>query len=462
MTSDSSIDADLLVIGWGKAGKTLARAHATAGERVVIVEADPQMVGGTCINIGCVPTKALVHRAAGRRDEDAAGWFRSAQGFRTALTAKLRAANLAMVDDLDSSTVLIGTARFVGDRTVEVATADGTVTVRGTHVVVNTGSEPSFPPIEGLRASAYVVDSTGVQLLGSLPERLVVLGAGPIGLELADAFTRFGSQVTVVDVAERLLPREDEDVAASVRAAMEDAGTTFLLGASARRVVDGDKAADLILDVAGPDGGAATERTLTAEAILVVTGRNPRTAELDLEAGGIAVGERGAITVDEHLRTSAEGVFAVGDVNGGPQFTYISYDDHRIVADQLRGGSSRSTEDRVAVPTTTFLTPPLARVGLTEAEATERGIDVVVRSKPVAAIAAMPRPKAVEETHGLIKVLVEAGTDRIVGAALHTVDAQEVVNLLALAMRHGITASDLRDGIWTHPSSTEALNEVLA
>ncbi|MGC5629285.1 FAD-dependent oxidoreductase [Georgenia sp. Z1344] len=456
MTTGTTLEADLLVIGWGKGGKTLARSHASSGERVVIVETDPNMVGGTCINIGCVPTKALVHRAAGRRGEDAEGWFRSALDFRDALTAKLRTANLAMVDDHESSTVLYGPARFVGERTVEVATADGTVTVRGTHVVVNTGAEPAFPPVEGLRESEYVVDSTGVQELAALPERLVVLGAGPIGLELADAFTRFGSQVTVVDVAERLLPREDEDVAASVRGAMEDAGTTFVLGATARRVVDGESSADLVVEVDG------AERALTAEAILVVTGRNPRTADLDLAAAGIETGERGAITVDEHLRTSAAGVYAVGDVNGGPQFTYISYDDQRIVEDDLRGRGTRSTADRVAVPTTIFLTPPLGRVGLSETEAREQGLDVEVKAKPVAAIAAMPRPKAVEETHGLVKVLVERGTDRVVGAALHTIDAQEVVNLVALAMRHGITASELRDGIWTHPSSTEALNEVLA
>ncbi|MGO1174188.1 MAG: FAD-dependent oxidoreductase [Actinomycetaceae bacterium] len=456
MATTEALEADLLVIGWGKGGKTLARSHAAAGELVVIVETDPQMVGGTCINIGCVPSKALVHRAAERRDEDASGWFRSAVSFREQLTSTLRAANLAMVDDFDSSTVLYGPARFVGERSVEVTTAEGPVTVRGRTVVVNTGAEPAFPPVQGLRESDHVVDSTGVQVLPDLPERLVVLGAGPIGLELADAFARFGSQVTVVDVVERLLPREDEDVATSVRGAMEDAGTTFLLGAAARRVTDRDGFAELTVEV---DGG---ERTLDAEAILVVTGRNPRTAELDLPRAGIDVGERGEITVDEHLRTSAEGVFAVGDVNGGPQFTYISYDDHRIVEDQLRGEGSRSTADRVAVPTTTFLTPPLARVGLNEQEATEQGAEFEVRAKPVAKIAAMPRPKAVEETHGLIKLLVEPSTDLVLGASLHTIDAQELVNLVALAMRHGITASELRDGIWTHPSTTEALNEVLA
>ena len=172
--------------------------------------------------------------------------------------------------------------------------------------------------------------------------------------------------------------------------------------------------------------------------------------------------ERGFIVVDEQLRTSADGVFAVGDVNGGPQFTYISYDDHRIVLDQLVGEGRRRTTDRVAVPTTTFLTPPLSRVGLSETQAREHGLDVHVVAKAVADIAAMPRPKILGETHGLIKFVVDANTGLLVGVTLFCVDSQELVNLVALAMRAGVPAGDLRDGIWTHPSSTEALNEVLA
>ena len=251
------IDCDVLVIGWGKAGKSLARAQGLAGRHVVMVEQSDQMYGGTCINIACVPTKALVHRAGLRRDDD--------------------------------------------------------------------------PP--------------------------------------APWFT---------------------------------------------------------------------------------------------DAAGVDIDERGFVRVDERLRTSAEGVFAVGDVNGGPQFTYVSYDDHRIVLDQLAGSGTRRTTDRVAVPTTTFLTPPLSRVGLSETEARERGLDVHVVSKPVAAIAAMPRPKIVGETHGLIKFVVDAKSRMVLGAVLFCVDSQELVNLVALAMRAGVRADQLRDGIWTHPSSTESMNEVLA
>lgn len=245
----------------------------------------------------------------------------------------------------------------------------------------------------------------------------------------------------------------DEDVAASVQEALEDAGVTIVTGAAVTALEDEGESLAVRTDQAG--GG------VSADAVLVAVGRVPATEDLGLDAAGIAT-ERGAVVVDEHLRANVDGVFAVGDVNGGPQQTYVSYDDHRIVLSQLTGDGARSTSDRVAVPTTTFVTPPFARVGMSEAEAREAGRSVSVFAKPVAKIAAMPRAKTLGETHGLIKFCVDAETDEILGAALHTVDAQELVNLVALAMRTGTTAAALRDGIWTHPSTTEALNEVLA
>jgi probable pyridine nucleotide-disulfide oxidoreductase len=195
---------------------------------------------------------------------------------------------------------------------------------------------------------------------------------------------------------------------------------------------------------------------------LVALGRIPATQGLNLAAAGVRTIDRGAVEVDEHLRTSQPHIFAVGDVNGGPQFTYLSLDDHRIVLDQLVGSGVRSTADRVAVPYTVFMTPPLARVGLTERQAQATGRAVKVASKPVAQIAAMPRARIVGDPRGLMKFVVDADTDEVLGAALLNVDAQEVINLVSLAMRYGVTATDLSDGIYTHPSITEGLNEVLA
>lgn len=268
--------------------------------------------------------------------------------------------------------------------------------------------------------------------------------------------SRSGAEVTVLESAGRILLREDEDVARAAEEILREEGVTFVTGAHVTRVEDTGDTARVHYEV---DGAA---RTLEADAVLAATGPAPRTAELRLDAAGVRTTGRGAIAVDKHLRTSRPHIFAVGDVNGGPQFTYISLDDYRIVADQLLGDGNRSTADRVAVPYTLFMTPPLARVGLTGAEARAAGRAVRVAAKPVAAMAAMPRASIVGDVRGLMKFVIDADTDEILGAALLSVDAQELVNTVALAMRSGVTASTLRDAIWTHPSSTEAFNEVLA
>jgi pyruvate/2-oxoglutarate dehydrogenase complex dihydrolipoamide dehydrogenase (E3) component len=202
-------------------------------------------------------------------------------------------------------------------------------------------------------------------------------------------------------------------------------------------------------------------RAIEADLVLAALGRRPATDGLGLEAAGVAVTEKGAIVVDEHLRTTADGVWALGDVNGGPQFTYVSLDDFRIVRDQLVAEGTRTATDRRAVPSTTFITPPLAHVGRTEKEAVDEGFEVKVASKRVDTIAAMPRARIVGDTRGMVKVVVDAATDLVLGATVFCVDSQEIINVVALAMRHGVTATELRDTIYTHPSSTEALNEVL-
>lgn len=446
------VTTDLLVIGWGKAGKSLARDLGSVGRSVVLVEQSDQMYGGTCINIACVPTKALVHQAELRRDADGpSAWFSAAVGTRDALTAKLRARNHALLGEVDAVTLVDGRARFVGPREVEVSAGEDRLRITGRTVVINTGTVPARPDLPGVDGPR-VHDSTTLQHIDPLPERLAVVGAGFIGLEFAGMFARFGSRVTLLNTADRLLPGEDADVAGAVAASLADGGVEVIHGVRAKGFVDDGSAVTVHYD----DGA------VTADAVLLATGRSPTTDGMDLAAAGVTVDERGFVTVDEQLRTSADGVFAVGDVNGGPQFTYISYDDYRIVADQLVGGATRRTTDRVAVPMTTFLTPPLSRVGLTESQARERGLDVLVVAKDVADIAAMPRPKIVGETHGLIKFVVDANSGMLAGATLFCIDSQELVNLVALAMRAGVPAADLRDSIWTHPSSTEALNEVLA
>ncbi len=448
---------DLLVIGFGKGGKTLAAAMGRAGHRVVMVEQSAAMYGGTCINIGCVPTKALIHRAGARpRDVDRDSWYAEAVSSTATLTSLMRDKNFRMLDTLDSVTVVTGTAAFLDEHRVEVTAGTDRLVISADTIAVNTGAETVVPDIPGLRDSAHLVTGTDLIASPDLPGRLAVIGAGYQGLEFAAMMRGYGAEVCVLENAGRLLPREDEDVAEALRDILQKDGVTFLTAARVTRVDDGDGSATVHYEAGGGSG------TVTADAVLAATGRAPRTAGLGLEAAGVRTTARGAIEVDEHLRTSRPHIFALGDVNGGPQFTYISLDDYRIVADQLLGEGRRSTADRVAVPYTLFTTPPLARVGMTESEARAAGRRVRVAAKAIADIMAMPRAGIVGDVRGLMKFVVDAETDLILGAALLSVDAQELVNTVALAMRAGMTAGALRDAIWTHPSSTEAFNEVLA
>jgi pyruvate/2-oxoglutarate dehydrogenase complex dihydrolipoamide dehydrogenase (E3) component len=281
---------------------------------------------------------------------------------------------------------------------------------RGDTILINTGSEPVIPDIPGLRASSHLLTSTDLIRSTKLPEHLAIIGGGYLGIEFASIYRQFGARVTVLESMPRILSREDDDVAETAAGILTGEGIEFLLGST---------------------------------------------------VAGVRTTAHGAVEVDEYLRTSQPHIYALGDVNGGPQFTYISLDDSRIVLDQLIGDGLRRTTDRVAVPQTLFMTPPLATVGLTEKAARAAGHRVKIGSEPVADIIAMPRAYVVEETRGLMKFIIDADTDAILGAALLSVDAQELINTVTLAMRHGIRAGELRDSIYTHPSSTEAFNEVI-
>ncbi len=461
----NTLHVDLLVIGFGKGGKTIAAATGRRGLRVAMVEQSDQMYGGTCINIGCVPTKALVHDAESRRPGDTPrDWYARAVTRKADLTALLRGKNFDMLDVIDSVTVVTGRATFVGPREVEVGAGGDVLRIDAETVVIDTGSEPVIPDILGVEGSSRVTTSTELIATEDLPPRLLVVGGGYVGIELAGMYAQFGSQVTVLESAERVFGREDDDVADAAREILERQGVTFLTGVRATSIQDADDGATVTYEAAPSSGRteAPSCGAVTGDLVLLAAGRRPVTAGLGLDVAGIRTTDRGAVEVDDRLRTSVPGVYAVGDVNGGPQFTYISLDDSRIVLDQLYGAGERSTADRDAVPYTVFLSPPLARVGLTEREARAAGHDVLVASKTVASLAAMPRARIVEQTDGLMKFVVDATSGLVLGAALLCTDSQELINTVALAMRHGISAAELRDAIYTHPSSTEGFNEVLA
>lgn len=455
-STDNSLHADILVIGFGKGGKVVAAAMARLGKRVVMVEQSDQMYGGTCPNVGCVPTKALVHRSNKRRPTDPPQeWYERAVGEVHALTSLFRQGNFDALDGMDTASVITGHAEFVDAHTVRVDTGGDHVTVRAEQILVNTGSIPVVPNIPGLRDSRYLVTSTDLIHRTVLPRRLAIVGGGYLGIEFASIYRQFGAEVTMFESGSRILDHEDDDVQAVAEKILVDSGIDIVTGANITEIRDGDDEATVLFMHDG------RERTLATDAVLAAAGRRPATDGLGLAAAGVRTDVHGAVEVDEYLRTSQQHIFALGDVNGGPQFTYVSLDDSRIVLDQLVGAGKRNTGDRVAVPRTLFMTPPLANVGLTEREARDAGYRVKVGSQAVADIIAMPRAYAVEETRGIMKFVIDVDTDEILGAALLSVDAQELINTVALAMRHGITATQLRDSIYTHPSSTEAFNDVI-
>ncbi|WP_218105113.1 FAD-dependent oxidoreductase [Micromonospora rhizosphaerae] len=453
-----SLHADILVIGFGKGGKTVAAKMGRLGKRVVLVEQSDRMYGGTCPNVGCVPTKGLVHRSHKRRPDDPAqDWYQESVREVQAIREMMRRGNFDALNSIETVTVLTGRSTFTDPHSVSVMTADEQLTVTADTILINTGSEPAIPDIPGLAGSKRVLTSTDLIETTILPARLAILGGGYLGIEFASIYRAFGSQVTMFVRAARLLGRDDDDIAAVAESILAGDGIEIVTGAQVTQVRDGDSGATVVYDKDGQ------QHSVEVDAILAAAGRVPATRDLGLDAAGVRTTEAGAIEVDEYLRTSQPHIYALGDVKGEAAFTtYLSLDDSRIVLDQLTGEGRRTTTDRVVVPRTLFMTPPLATVGMTEREARQAGHRVKIASQPVAEIVAMPRAYAVEETRGVMKFVIDAETDEILGAALLSVDAQEIINTVALAMRHGIKAAELRDAVYTHPSSTEAFNDVLA
>jgi len=349
-------------------------------------------------------------------------------------------------------TLLIGTGRFTGPRALEVRLQEGAVReLTADKVFVNTGTRPALPPIPGL-AEARPLHSESVQELDRLPEHLIILGGGYIGCEFAQMFRRFGSRVTVVDRSESFLRREDPDVSEQVLSIFHEDGIDVRLGAAVQHI-EGQSGQSIRVRIKTP----TEERVVEGTDLLAALGRSPNTGDLNASAAGIELDSRGFVKVNDRLETTADGVWALGDVNGGPQFTHASLDDYRIVAANLSGGN-RSTADRV-IPYTLFIDPELGRVGMTETEGRRQDRNMRVARLPAAAI---PRAVTSGETRGYLKVIVDGDTDQILGAAILAAEAGEVMTVVQVAMRARLPASALRDMIFAHPTMAEGLNDLLA
>lgn len=445
---------DAIIIGFGKGGKTLAAELAKHNRKVAVIERSDKMYGGTCINIGCIPTKTLVHLAklAPREAslQQKKTYYSRAISQKEEVISFLRQKNYHNLADNPNVTVYTGTASFLGPDEVEVRMADEAISLQAPQIFINTGAETVIPAIDGIGNHPHVYTSTSIMELTELPEKLVIVGGGYIGLEFASMYASFGSQVTVLEGSSELISREDRDIAASVKETLEKKGIIFCLNARVQSVKEDT--------VVYQDAVSGEMHDLEADAVLLATGRRPNTRGLNLELAGVKVNERGAIVVNDRLQTTNPNIRAIGDVKGGLQFTYISLDDYRIIREDLFGAGERAVSDREPVSYSVFIDPPLSRIGMNEEEARKKGLNIKVGKLPVAAV---PRARTLGETDGLFKVVVDADTDKIVGCTLFGPESSEVINSVSIAMKTGQEYTFLRDFIFTHPSMSEALNDLM-
>jgi pyruvate/2-oxoglutarate dehydrogenase complex dihydrolipoamide dehydrogenase (E3) component len=451
---------DAIVIGAGQGGVPLARALAEAGRKTLLIESTH--VGGTCINEGCTPTKTMVASARvaylARRGADY-GVQTGAIGIdmtrvrkrKRDIVESFRGGSERRLQTTANLTLLYATARFTAPRTVAATTAAGETRVFSADcIVINTGGRPARPAIDGL-ASVASLDSTSIMELDAVPEHLLVVGGGYIGLEFGQMMRRFGSQVTVTQRAATLLPREDGDICLAVAALLRQDGLDLRL---AEEIIAFAPAAGGRIQATPSSGGTP----LTVSHILLAAGRVPNSDALDCAAAGIQLDRNGFITVDERLATSAEGVFAIGDVKGGPAFTHIAYDDFRILRTNLLGGGGATTRGRI-VPYTLFIDPQLGRVGLTEREAAAAGLAADVYVMPMDYVA---RALEMDESRGLMKAIVDRTSGRIIGAAVLGIEGGEIMAMLEMAMLGGVTIDRIRDATFAHPTLAESLNNLFA
>ena len=435
-----------IIIGFGKGGKTLAKFLAQKGEEVLVIEKSNKMYGGTCINIACLPSKRLIIEAA-----NGVSYVDAVNG-KNEMTAQLREKNYHMLADEKTVTVLDGKAHFIADHEIEVELPNGKkAQYKGDRIFINTGAVPVMLPIPGLKESKYILDSTQAMDEKKMPKNLTIIGAGYIGLEFASMFAKYGSKVTVLDHNKEFLVREDEDISNAVRKDMEDAGIKFELGADIEKITDEKTDAKVTYQINGKT------KTINADRILVATGRKPNTENLGLENTAIETTDRGAIKVDDFLRTTVDNVWAIGDVKGGLQFTYISLDDFRIIKDQLFGTGARMVSDRKVIPYSVFISPALSQVGLNEKQANKLEKEYKLFKLPVTAI---PKAKVAKDNRGLFKALVDPETEKILGATLYGIESYELINMISLAMKAHLSYTVLRDQIYTHPTMSEAFNDL--
>jgi pyruvate/2-oxoglutarate dehydrogenase complex dihydrolipoamide dehydrogenase (E3) component len=448
-------DFDAIIIGSGQGGNPLAEALIAAGKKTAMIER--QDVGGTCINRGCSPTKTMVASARVAYLARRGAGYGVHTGPISVDLGKVRERKRAVVSNFRQNRekrlekvkadLIRGEASFTGPKQLRVAlNGGGERLLRADQIFIDTGTESAKPPIKGLDA-VPCLDNDSIMELAQVPEHLLVLGGGYIGVEFGQMYRRFGSKVTIIQAGPQLLREEDEDVAEEVLKILREDGLEILLNARAQEVKPGIA---LKVDVEGKT------QTFEGSHLLLATGRKPNTGALKPAAGGVETDERGFIKANDRLETSAPGVYAIGDVKGGPAFTHISYDDFRILKANLLDGGKRSTRDRM-VPFTVFMDPQLGRVGMTESGAKKSGRKIRVARMPMTSVA---RAIEVDETRGFMKAIVDAETEEILGATVLGLEGGEVMSVFQMAMMGHLKWSVLHDAVLAHPTLAESINNL--
>jgi pyruvate/2-oxoglutarate dehydrogenase complex dihydrolipoamide dehydrogenase (E3) component len=455
-----TIKFDAVVIGSGQGGTPLAKALAVAGWKVALVE--HQHVGGSCINFGCTPTKTMIasarvaHLVQRAEDYGVNATFNSVdieavRKRKRDIVESFRSGSRQGILSTEGLTLFEGFGRFVGEKTLEVTMNEGpSKHLQADKFIINTGTSPTVPSIPGID-QVPALNSTTIMEIDQLPKHLIVIGGGYIGLEFGQMFKRFGSKVTIVHRGRQLLSREDEDVAEEMAEVLKGEGIDILLNTQPVKVVYNPETGFQI--TVNADG---QEKILEGSHLLLATGRLPNTAGLNLEATGLTADKKGFITVNDHLETAVKGIYANGDVKGGPAFTHIAYDDYRILSKNLLEQGSASTEGRL-VPYVVFTDPQLGRVGLTEQEAKSQDYKIKVAKIPMTWVA---RALETDETRGFMKAVINAETGQILGAAILGIEGGEVMAVLQVAMLGKLPYMAIRDGVFAHPTLAESLNNL--
>lgn len=452
---------DAIIIGIGQAGNPLSATLSEQGLKIAVIEREHP--GGSCINYGCTPTKAMVATAnishlirtseeVGIHSSSPQTNFKEVIKRRDSIVKKWREGIEKKMSETENIDYLFGEASFIGDKQLQIKMKDSGEhkEITADKIFINVGTSPRIPDIEGLEEVEYLT-AKSMMKLQELPEHLVILGGSYIGLEFGQMYHRLGSKVTIIQLEKQLAPKEDEDVAETIQEFLGEEGIEVYLNTKPVRI--GKKGSGLSIQTKGD-----TNKTIDCSHLLIATGTRPNTDVLKLEKTKVKLAKHQYIEVNQHLETNIEGIFALGDCKGGPEFTHISYDDFRIVNDYLFGKKKRKMDDRM-LPYTMFTKPELGRVGLNEKQAKEKGINYKIAQMPMAHAA---RAIEANQTNGLLKVLIDPKSKKILGATCLAEVGGEMMSALQIAMMGGLTYEQLRDGVFAHPTYTESLNNLFA